>query len=55
MAHRPAAINECENLLVMEAGIIRAFGPRDKVLQQMVKNSAQIMQSQTGGLAGGVA
>lgn len=55
MAHRPAAINECENLLVLEAGAIRAFGPRDKVLQQMVKNSAQIIQSQAGGQTGGIA
>jgi ATP-binding cassette subfamily C protein len=55
MAHRPAAINECDNLLVLEAGVVRAFGPREKVLQQMVKNSAQIAQSQAVGKIGGVA
>lgn len=42
MAHRPAAIAECENLLVLENGMCKAFGPRDKVLQQQVKNVAQL-------------
>ena len=55
MAHRPAAINECEMLLVMEQGMRRAFGPRDKVLQDMVQNSAQIRKSQESGHGGGVA
>lgn len=54
MAHRPAAINECELLLVMEQGIRRAFGPRDQVLQEMVQNSAQIMKAQEAGRSGGV-
>lgn len=54
MAHRPAAINECEMLLVMEQGMRRAFGPRDKVLQEMVQNSAQIMKSQESGRSGGM-
>lgn len=55
MAHRPAAINECENLLVLDGGQRRAFGPRDKVLEQMVQNSAQILRAQSGGQKGGVA
>ncbi|MFV0385124.1 type I secretion system permease/ATPase [Paracoccus sp. (in: a-proteobacteria)] len=54
MAHRPAAINECELLLVMEQGMRRAFGPRDQVLKEMVQNSAQILKSQEAGRAGGV-
>lgn len=54
MAHRPAAINECEVILVMEQGMRRAFGPRDKVLQEMVQNSQQIMKAQEAGRAGGV-
>lgn len=54
MAHRPAAINECELLLVMEQGMRRAFGPRDKVLQEMVQNSAQILKAQEAGRTGGV-
>lgn len=54
MAHRPAAISECELLLVMEQGIRRAFGPRDAVLQEMVQNSAQIRKAQESGRSGGV-
>jgi ABC-type protease/lipase transport system fused ATPase/permease subunit len=54
MAHRPAAINECEILLVLEQGQRRAFGPRDKVLQEMVQNSAQILRAQEAGRQGGI-
>jgi len=32
MAHRPAAIQECDLLLFLEDGARRAFGPRDAVL-----------------------
>ncbi len=42
MAHRPAAIQECELLLVLEDGLRRAFGPRDTVLREMVRNHTQI-------------
>ena len=42
MAHRPAAIQECDLLLVLEDGTRRAFGPRDQVLREMVKNHAEI-------------
>ena len=42
MAHRPAAIKECDKLLVMENGMRRAFGPRDQVLKEMVSNHQQI-------------
>ncbi|WP_108484395.1 type I secretion system permease/ATPase [Oceaniglobus ichthyenteri] len=42
MAHRPAAIKECDKLVVMEGGIRRAFGPRDEVLREMVVNHEQI-------------
>ena len=54
MAHRPAAINECELLLVLDQGTRRAFGPRDEVLQSMVKNAEQIRQSQGAGKTGGI-
>ena len=53
MAHRPAAINECDLLLFMEHGIRRAFGPRDEVLRQMVQNSAEIIKAQEAGRSGG--
>jgi PrtD family type I secretion system ABC transporter len=49
MAHRPAAIQECDLLLVIENGLRRAFGRKDDVLAESVQNHAQI--SQTGGKA----
>ncbi|WP_430465842.1 type I secretion system permease/ATPase [Tabrizicola sp.] len=45
MAHRPAAIQECDLLLVLEDGMRRAFGPRDQVLKEMVKNHSDIVRS----------
>lgn len=45
MAHRPAAIQECDMLLVIENGARRAFGPKDEVMREMVKNHGQIAQS----------
>lgn len=44
MAHRPAAIQECDLLLVLEDGARRAFGPRDQVLREMVKNHTDIVR-----------
>ncbi len=45
MAHRPAAIQECDTLLVLEDGTRRAFGPRDQVLRDMVKNHTDIVRT----------
>lgn len=45
MAHRPAAIQECDLLLVLEGGARRAFGPRDKVLKEMVVNHQEIQKA----------
>jgi ATP-binding cassette subfamily C protein len=44
MAHRPAAIQECDLLLVLEDGMRRAFGPRDQVLRDQVKNHTEILK-----------
>ncbi|SFD89779.1 ATP-binding cassette, subfamily C [Sulfitobacter brevis] len=52
MAHRPAAIQECDTLLVLEGGIRKAFGPKDEVLAEMVQNAKQIQASPVS--AGGV-
>lgn len=49
MAHRPAAIQECDLLLVLEDGTRRAFGPRDQVLKEMVKNHAEIAKTTAPG------
>lgn len=58
MAHRPAAIQECDTLLVLENGMSRAFGPRDDILKSMVKNAGDIVRQvsdKDNGKAGGVA
>lgn len=49
MAHRPAAIKECDLLLMLDHGARVAFGPRDEVLRQMVQNHEEITQSKTPG------
>ncbi|KEJ90849.1 type I secretion system permease/ATPase [Sulfitobacter donghicola] len=52
MAHRPAAIQECDTLLVLDGGMRMAFGPKDEVLKGMVKNHQEIQQAPAG--SGGV-
>ncbi|WP_282158506.1 type I secretion system permease/ATPase [Shimia thalassica] len=52
MAHRPAAIQECELLLVIDNGMSTAFGPKDEVMQKMVTNHEKIKKAGTTG--GGV-
>ncbi len=49
MAHRPAAIQECNKLLVLDGGVVRAFGPRDEILAKMVRNAGEIIQSNAQG------
>lgn len=50
MAHRPAAIQECDMLLVIDAGTRRAYGPKDAVLKEMVQNHEQIQAGGSGGV-----
>ncbi|NDV02867.1 type I secretion system permease/ATPase [Pseudoroseicyclus tamaricis] len=52
MAHRPAAIQECDMLLMIENGGRRAFGPKEEVLREMVRNHQEIAQA--GSAGGGV-
>ncbi|WP_343116471.1 type I secretion system permease/ATPase [Ostreiculturibacter nitratireducens] len=52
MAHRPAAIAECDLLMVLDGGARRAFGPRDEVLRTVVGNFTEIFRAPG---AGGVA
>ena len=52
MAHRPAAIQECDLLLVVDGGVRTAFGPKDEVLKSAVKNHQEITSAPIG--AGGV-
>lgn len=45
MTHRPAAIAECDLLMVLEKGVASAFGPRDEVMARMVKNVEPVKAS----------
>ena len=58
MAHRPAAIQECDLLLLMKDGMVQNFGPRDQVLREAVKNAGDIARPtpvlQTPASQGGV-
>ena len=51
IAHRPAAIQECDTLMVIESGQITAFGPKEDILRKMVKNHADISIPPAGGSA----
>ncbi len=42
MSHRPAALQECDLLLVLHQGAAVAVGPREAVLRQMVRNVGDI-------------
>ncbi len=45
MAHRPAAIQECDTLLVLDRGTVTAFGPKNEVLRKMVANHEQLQRA----------
>jgi len=45
MAHRPAAIQECDKLLVVEQGQKRSFGPKDEVLKEVLRNHNEVRNS----------
>ena len=53
MAHRPAAIRECDKLLVLSGGVPTMFGPTQEVLAKTVANYADIKAA--GVVQGGVA
>lgn len=49
MAHRPAAIKECDLILMLEGGQVRAFGPKDQVLREVLANHQEVARSETAG------
>ncbi len=49
MAHRPAAIQECDKLLALEGGMKRAFGPKEEVLKEVLRNHADVRNSKGPG------
>lgn len=42
MAHRPAALQECDLLMVMKDGAVGALGPRDAILRDSLKNAGDV-------------
>lgn len=44
MSHRPSALAEANKVLLIENGMMRAFGPRDEVLSRFVKNASAVVQ-----------
>jgi ATP-binding cassette subfamily C protein len=49
MAHRPAAIQECDLVLRIDNGMRRAFGPKDEVLRDILKNHQDVLKSSGAG------
>lgn len=52
MAHRPAAIEQCDKLMYIDDGALKAFGPTEEVKSQILANRTQIAQGK--GKGGGV-
>jgi ATP-binding cassette subfamily C protein len=42
MAHRPAAIRECDTLLVLDNGTCAAFGPKEKIMGQIAEKVEKV-------------
>ena len=42
MTHRPVAISECDTLLVIDDGKVKAHGPRDEIIKSMMKNADDV-------------
>ena len=43
MAHRPAAIQECDLVLMIQDGARKAFGTKEEVMREMVRNHGKIV------------
>lgn len=48
MTHRPVAISECDKLMVVEGGQVKALGPRDEIIKSMMKNASDIQRTVGG-------
>jgi PrtD family type I secretion system ABC transporter len=49
IAHRPNAIAGVDKLLLLADGEVRAFGPRDEILQQLAPQQVQTLRTKAGG------
>lgn len=47
VTHRPALIQECDLVLALDGGTMRAFGPRDAVLREVLANVHDFPAAQT--------
>ena len=52
MAHRPAALQECDLLMVLKDGTMSACGQRDMILRDAVRNAGDIARTIGQGAAG---
>jgi ATP-binding cassette subfamily C protein len=48
MTHRPVAISECDRLLVIDEGRVKADGPRDEVIRSMMNNAREVQRALSG-------
>ena len=44
MTHRPVAISECDTLMVVENGAVKAHGPRNEIIKTMMKNAGDVQR-----------
>ncbi|WP_319823924.1 type I secretion system permease/ATPase [Thalassovita sp.] len=51
MAHRPSAIKECDKILMLEDGNMKAWGPREKVMSDMLASNIKVVRKTAGGVA----
>lgn len=54
MAHRPAAIQECDMILMLEGGAKIAYGPKEEVLKRVLVNHQQVQDDAAQGIGGGI-
>ncbi|MCV2866411.1 type I secretion system permease/ATPase [Albidovulum sediminicola] len=45
MTHRPSAISQCDQLLVLEKGRVAGYGPRDEIIRSMMHNAQNVHQA----------
>lgn len=50
MTHRPTAISTCDRLLVLEAGRVAGYGPRDEIIRKLMRNAGDVQRVVQGGL-----
>jgi ATP-binding cassette subfamily C protein len=54
MAHRPAALQECDMILVLDGGTCAAFGRKDEVLRRVLDNHEAVQTGMAKGRGGRV-